>query len=383
MLLLARSVSPMNTGRLKRSVCSTYMPPGVPSNNPLTVESKLAESMPCATRAPKRVVFAYSASTCKGYVSPLTPANSVMSASVMVLLNAAESPTRKLAKSRSSCATSKTRRRHDEEAPHDTRPFSTPHRSPVLTADAEFRTVANAAFDAWQQQPPYIAYRVDVDVNVPAMKTSRHVSRAVEARTSDDLAVLQDLPQGQNQLGHAFPVPPTFDALSYFRLDFHLGDPVRLHNPLTAVTMLAPEPNVPPRPLYYTDPAPSTPGAVVAITLRNYYAQYADDSNDRIAHIVMQALPGLPGGHDSSFYLHDLYVDTATNLPTRIVYSGPDTDFALDYTVVDGHWLIDHLTYRRSVVAPFHIGSTTFTTEARYGGFTFPEVPADGRLRRS
>jgi hypothetical protein len=251
----------------------------------------------------------------------------------------------------------------------------------VLTADAEFRAVANAAFAAWLNQPPYISYRVDVDVDVPAMHTVRHVSRAVEARTRDDLAVLQDLPNGQNQIGHAFPVPPTFDALSYFRLDFHLGDPVRLHNPLTAVTMLSPAPGIPPQPLRYTDPTPSAPNVVVVTSLRNYYAQYADDSTDQSVHIVMQALPALTRGNDSSFYLHDIYVDTATDLPTRIVYSGPDTDFTLDYAVVDGHWLIRHLSYRRSIVAPLHIGQTTFTTEASYGGFTFPAAPADARLR--
>lgn len=251
----------------------------------------------------------------------------------------------------------------------------------MLTADAEFRSVANAAFDAWQNRPAYIAYRVDVDVNVPAMRTARHVSRAVVARTRDDLAVLQDLPQGQNQLGGAFPVPPTFDALSYFRLDFHLGDPVRLHNPLTAVTMLSPAAGLPPQPLRYSDPVPSAPDVVVVTTLRNYYAQYADDSTDALAHIVMQALPALTRGNDSSFYLHDVYVDTASGLPARIVYSGPDTDFTLDYAIVDGHWLIRHVTYRRSIVAPLHIGQTTFTTEATYSDFAFPAAPADPRLR--
>jgi hypothetical protein len=251
----------------------------------------------------------------------------------------------------------------------------------VLTADAEFRAVANAAFDAWQNRPAYIAYRVDVDVNVPAMHAARHVSRAVEARTRDDLAVLQDLPQGQNQLGGAFPVPPTFDALSYFRLDFHLGDPVRLHNPLTAVTMLSPAPGVSPQPLRYTDPVASAPGVIVVTTLRNYYAQYADDSTDAVAHIVMQALPALTRGNDSSFYLHDVYVDTASGLPSRIVYSGPDTDFTLDYAMTGGHWLIRHLTYRRSIVAPLHIGQTTFTTEATYSDFAFPAAPPDPRLR--
>ncbi len=252
----------------------------------------------------------------------------------------------------------------------------------MLTADAEFRAVANAAFDAWQQRPPYIAYRVDVDVDVPALKQSRRVSRAVEVRTRDDLAVLQDLPRGANQLGHAFPVPPTFDALSYFRLDFHFGDPLRLHNPLTVVTMLPPAPNLPPQPLHYSDPVPSRPEvSVVVTTLRNYYAQYAPDSADRIAHITMQALPALTRENESTFYLKDVYVDTATNLPTRIVYSGPATEFTIDYAAVENHWLIDHLRYRNTVFAPLHVGQTSVTTDATFSAFAFPAAPTDPRLK--
>jgi hypothetical protein len=252
----------------------------------------------------------------------------------------------------------------------------------VLTADAEFRAVANAAFDAWQQQPPYVAYRVDVDVEVPALKQSRRIERAIEARTRDDLAVIQDLPRGANQLGHAFPVPPTFDAISYFRIDFHLGDPVRQHNPLTAVTMLSPTPGLQPQPLRYGPAVASSPDiSVVVTTLRNYYAVYAPDSTDSVAHIVMQALPALTRDNDSSFYLKDVYVDTATNLPTRIVYSGPTTDFAIDYKVVENHWLIDHVRYSRTLVAILHLGQTTFTTEASYNAFTFPATPTDPRLK--
>jgi hypothetical protein len=252
----------------------------------------------------------------------------------------------------------------------------------VLTADAEFRTVANAAFAAWQQQPPYIAYRVDVDVEVPAMKQARRIERAVEMRTRDNLAALQDLPRGQNQLGGAFPVPPSFDALSYFKIDFRLGDPIRQHNPLTAITMLPPAPNLPAQPLRFSDPVPSSPDVtVIATTLRNYYAEYAPDSGDRLLHIVMHALPALTRGNDSSFYLTDIYVDDVTGLPTRIVYGGPETTFVLDYTIVDNHWVISHAHYVRTLVAFLHLGQTTFTTDATYTAFTFPATPADPRLQ--
>jgi hypothetical protein len=245
----------------------------------------------------------------------------------------------------------------------------------VLSADAEFRAAANAAYAAWLKHPPYIAYRADVDVDVPAEKQHRVISRAVEVRTSDDTAVLQDLPAGQNQLGHAFPIPPWFDALSYFRLDFRLGDPMRQHNPLTQLTMLAP--------LQYGESRASGPEVtVVATTLRNYYAAYAPDSTDQIAHIVMDPLPALTRGNDSDFYLHDVYVDLATNLPTRVVYDGPTTEFAVDYTTTHNDlWLIDHAYYRHTIAAPFHLIQTTFTTDAHFSDFAFPQAPADPRLR--
>lgn len=244
----------------------------------------------------------------------------------------------------------------------------------MLTADALFRDTANAAAAAWQRQPPYIAYKVDVTVDVSAMKRHENVSRAVEVRTRDDAAVLQDLPQGQNQLGHAFPIIPTFDALSYFRLDFRFGDPLRGRNPVTAVTML--------KPLTFAPATASNPDVtVVTTTLRNYYATYADDTNDRTAHIVMKALPALTRGNDSDFYLQDVYVDLPSGLPTRVTYHGPETDFAVDYFSQENHWLIGHASYRRTLVAPLHIGQTTVITEARYHDFSFPQQPVDPRLR--
>jgi hypothetical protein len=194
-------------------------------------------------------------------------------------------------------------------------------------------------------------------------------------RTHDDTAVIQDLPAGQNQIGHAFPIPPWFDALSYFRLNFHLGDPIRQRNPITQLVMLAP--------LQYNDPVASSPGVtVVATTLRNYHAEYAPDTTDRIAHIAMTPLAALTRDNDSDFYLHDVYVDTTTNLPTRVVYDGPTTEFAVDYTTTyQPYWLIDHAFYRHTIVGPLHIGQTTFTTDAHFSSFTFPAVPADPRLR--
>jgi hypothetical protein len=244
----------------------------------------------------------------------------------------------------------------------------------VLTADAAFREAANAAAAAWQRQPPYIAYRVDVDVNVPALNENRRISRAVTTRTDKDLAVLQDLPRGQNQLGQSFPLIPTFDALSYFHLNFRLGDPIRRHNPLSGVVMDAP--------LTFSAPQPSREDvAVVVTTLRNYYAVYADDSTEQRAHIRMDPLPALTRNNTSTFYLHDVYVDTSTHLPTRVTYRGPDADFDVDYTTIGDRWLVNHVYYRRTMNGPLRLGRVSFTVDAHYADFSFPETPTDPRLR--
>jgi hypothetical protein len=244
----------------------------------------------------------------------------------------------------------------------------------MLTAVDQFRETANAAAAAWQAQPPYIAYRVDVDVDIPALKETRRISRAVVTRTDKDVAVIQDLPKGQNQVGQSFPLIPTFDALSYFHLNFRMGDPIRRHNPISGVIMDAP--------LRFTEVRPSNEDVAVVVTsLRNYYARYADDSTEAVAHIMLDPLPALTRGNPSTFYLKEIYVDTQSQLPTKVSYHGADADFVVDYTLAENRWLVNHVSYRRTLTAPLRIGRTTFTVEARYADFSFPAEPPDPRLR--
>src|SRR5450631_3841687 len=90
----------------------------------------------------------------------------------------------------------------------------------MVAADVLFRLTANAAAEQYRRPPPYLAYHTIAEINVPALKKHKVVERAVETRTADDFAVLQDLPRGQRQYGQSFPLIPTFDALSYFRLEY-------------------------------------------------------------------------------------------------------------------------------------------------------------------
>lgn len=238
----------------------------------------------------------------------------------------------------------------------------------MIAADAQFRLTANAAAAAFANSPPYIAYKTDVVVDVPSMRQHRVVSRAVEARTKDDAAVLQDLPNGQRQYAHSFPLIPTFDALSYFRMTFN-------GNRKDLLSYVEPG-----SPITFTDPRESSHADVVIVSLRYYHAIYAPDTTDSVAHIQMDALPTLTTNNPSDFYIHDVYVDTATNLPTRVVYVGPSTTFACDYGVYESHWLVRHASYTHTFYGPLRIGRVTATADATNSGFSFPAAPSDPKI---
>ena len=238
----------------------------------------------------------------------------------------------------------------------------------MIAADVQFRTTANAAAAAFAQSPPYLAYKTDVVIDVPSMRQHKTISRAVETRTKDDFAVLQDLPQGQRQYAHSFPLIPTFDALSYFRVTFN-------GNRRDMLSYVEPGPVI-----TFKDPRETSHADVVVTMLRYYHATYAPDSNDQIAHILMDPLQALTRGNNSDFYIHDVYVDTSTNLPTRVIYTGPTTTFTCDYAVIEGHWLVNHATYVHTFFGPLHFGRVTATAEASNHDFSFPAAPTDSKL---
>jgi hypothetical protein len=95
----------------------------------------------------------------------------------------------------------------------------------------------------------------------------------------------------------------------------------------------------------------------------------------------MLPLPALTRNNDSSFFLKDVYVDTFNDLPTRVIYSGPTTEFTIDYDTRAPHWVVTHASYRTTLFAPLHIGRTTVSTDATYSDVSYPAVPKDGRLR--
>jgi len=220
-----------------------------------------------------------------------------------------------------------------------------------------------------------VTYQVATVARAPSMRERRAVNRAVEVRTRDDLAVIQDLPQGRNQLGHGFPVTPTFDALSYFTLSWHVGYHQEISAYVHDVT-----------PLTYTDPSATGEYDVVVTRLRAYKAEYAADSSDAPdgkTHIVLSPLQFVvdKANPDTTFFFDDLYVDNATGLPSRVVFEGSSgKQFILDYEMAEGHLVVKHIHYEETLHGPLRIGALHVIADADYDHYAFPIVAPDPRL---
>ncbi len=206
------------------------------------------------------------------------------------------------------------------------------------------------------------------------MRQSRSVDRAVATRTSDDLAVVQDLPKGANVLERSFPTSPVFDALSYFVFSWKVG----WHQNLTAYVHDI-------QPLKYPDRSNSS-ADVVVISLRQYRATYASDTSGApggTTHLNLEPYDFVKqqGNPDKTFYYSDLYIDNATGLPSSVRFAGADDkQFIVDSKMVEGHWVVDHVHYEETLYGPLRIGRLHVIADANYDQFAFPTTAPDPRL---
>jgi hypothetical protein len=207
------------------------------------------------------------------------------------------------------------------------------------------------------------------------MNKERDVIREVSVRTRDDVAVVQDLPKGKNQISHGFPVTPTFDALSYFTLSWRVG----AHQEVTAYVHDV-------TPMTFTDTGPNKDADVVVTRLRAYKAEYAPDSSDAPngkTHLTLAPFQFVKerNNADTTFYYDEIYIDNASGLPTRVSFAGSDEKaFVVDYGSVDGHWMVTHAHYEETLVGPLRVGRLHVAADAVYDQFTFPLTAPDPRL---
>jgi hypothetical protein len=216
---------------------------------------------------------------------------------------------------------------------------------------------------------------VTTHVAAASLGKERDVIRDVMVRTSDDLAVIQDLPNGANALGHGFPVTPSFDALSIFTLSWRVGT----HMDLSAYVHDV-------KPLTY-NVVPNPDADVVVFRLGQYRADFASDSSDAnpgTTHITLvpyDFVKRQTRRPDATFYLSDLRIDNATGLPSEIRYQGgDDIVFDVQYGMREDHWLVTHAHYEQTLRGPLGVGRLHVVADATYEDFAFPDGAPDPRL---
>ncbi len=236
----------------------------------------------------------------------------------------------------------------------------------MMTADLAFAILINRTSAFYEANPPaYMTYLEHTHVNAPTLGRTQDIDRSIAVRVADDLAVMQDLPNGASRLGQAFPVVAYFDPLSSFqfsyfanlkRVDITLqrGAPLRLAIP------------------------DEDPSVNVVVPYNSYWAtRYAPDSTDAALHLLVDPTPRVRNG----FYPSEVVEDPATHLPSHIemrVSGGDDESIAFDYKVIDGHWVIVHGRFS----ATQHAAFLTFKViaDVTFENIAFPSEPPDPRL---
>ncbi len=248
------------------------------------------------------------------------------------------------------------------------------------TADLAFTKCANAAAAAFAAAPPYVVYRERSRVDVATMNRSKEVDRMVYVRTAKgdlkERAVTQDLPKGARLiLQHAFPISPTFDAISYFRI---FGG-ATLHSALDAYVEDV-------HPLTFSEATPGPNVNAYVQSLKYYYPKFADDSETEKqpnTHIMLSPLPTLTNGNSSQLYLHEVYCTPTTSMPTRVVYTGPDDRyFSVDFLDDEGREVVRAVHFEQTFFGPLRIGRVHVEVNATYDDYSFPTDPPQPELAK-
>jgi hypothetical protein len=235
----------------------------------------------------------------------------------------------------------------------------------MLSPDVALVQLINRTATAYvQNAPAYITYRERMHISAPSLGRTQDVNRYVAVRQADDFAVMQDLPQGAQRTGQAFPVIPYFDPFTQFSFSW-FANMKRIDITLNRGPVgLWPMP-------------PADPGVNVVVPYLSFWApSYLPDSTDSHIHVRIEPTPT----YGSGFYPYDVQEDAQTGLPAHVeMRTTDDTEIVtFDYKVIDGHWVITH----GSFTSMEHFGPLTFRViaDTYYEDMTFPATPPDPRL---
>ena len=236
----------------------------------------------------------------------------------------------------------------------------------MMTADLALAMLINRSSAFYNANPPvYMTYVEQTHVSAPTLGRAQDINRSIAVRVADNLAVMKDLPNGQQRLGQAFPIVAYFDPLSNFKFGY-FANLKRVDITLDRGT-----------PFFLAIPPPD-PSVNVVIPYNSYWAaRYAPDSTEAALHLLIDPTPRVAQG----LYPSDVVEDAATKLPSHIemrTAGSSDEMFSLDYAVLDGHWVIVHGTFSQTM----HVAFLTYkiVADVTFKDIAFPTDSPDPRL---
>lgn len=234
-----------------------------------------------------------------------------------------------------------------------------------MLPDVALALLINRTTDAYLADPPaYMTYTERTHVSVSSLGRTQDINRSVAVRVADNLAVMQDLPNGGARTGQAFPIIAYFDPLSAFGFSWFAN--------LKRVDINLQRG----RPLVLSTPEPD-PSVDALVPYNSYWAaRYAPDSTDDAVHLLIDPTARVRG----SYYPSEVVEDPQSHLPSRIVMrvDGSDESIALDYKMIDGHWVIVHGQWggtQHAIMMTFRV-----VADVNFDDIAFPAEAPDPRL---
>jgi hypothetical protein len=236
----------------------------------------------------------------------------------------------------------------------------------MVPPDIALAQLVNATAKAYvQNAPPYITYREHTHITgTGTIRQERDINRFVQVRQSDNVAVMRDLPNGGETQGQAFPIIPYFNPFTAFSFSY-FANLKQITITLTRAAAFT-----------FELPAPAKDVDSTVFYIPFWKPSYAAGSTDAAPHFSIELTTPQP----RAAYLSDIVVDAQTHLPSHVVVRLQDdpTTIALDYAMLQGHWVITHGSMETSQtvgIFSFHVVADT-----TYADMTFPTASPDSRI---
>lgn len=235
----------------------------------------------------------------------------------------------------------------------------------MLSADLALANLINRTATAYvRNAPAFIVYRERTHITA-SIGRSQDINRIVKVRQADDYAVMQDLPQGAERVGQAFPIIPYFNPFASYQFSWYANlkrvDITLQRGPSGVLTL----------------PQPDAAANVTVAYFSTWAPVFAPDSTNSRADIIIGPTPALPS---DSYYPARVIEDEQTHLPRRVEIRSTTADdvIALDFQMLQNHWVITH----GSLATRQHVGPLNFQVlvDTTYDQFAFPLTAPDPRL---